>query len=165
LKRGDTLEWRDYSADGRSYDVRAVRSSRGGLQWAWLHCEGLTYTGRERGRFRWFREPAVKYPLYDRSRSANVRARGALGFEVVRDEAGAGTGAGTSPRQFRVWRTVTVPLYALVLLLGLAPAVSFGRRLRARARRNRGLCHRCGYDLRATPDRCPECGAVPGKSD
>ncbi len=44
----------------------------------------------------------------------------------------------------------------LVLSLGLLPVAI--RAARRRRRRARGLCPTCGYDLRASPIRCPECG-------
>jgi hypothetical protein len=44
--------------------------------------------------------------------------------------------------------------------VGLGVVVLLGRRDRRRVARHQ--CRECGYGLRATPDRCPECGAVPG---
>jgi hypothetical protein len=61
--------------------------------------------------------------------------------------------------QVLVW---AVPYYVIVLALSVAPVLLMLRILRARTahRRAHGLCLNCGYDLRATPERCPECGDV-----
>ena len=42
---------------------------------------------------------------------------------------------------------------ALVSLLCFSPH-------RRRKRKKLGLCLKCGYDLRASKDRCPECGTA-----
>jgi hypothetical protein len=52
------------------------------------------------------------------------------------------------------------PWWPFLLLPALLPFLAAARRLRGRFRTRAGRCRRCGYDLRATPDRCPECGSV-----
>jgi hypothetical protein len=55
----------------------------------------------------------------------------------------------------------SLPYWFIVLSFAAMPSIWTYRRLRPRPTRRRGYCSKCGYDLRATPDRCPECGAVP----
>ena len=57
-----------------------------------------------------------------------------------------------------VMHAVAVPWWVVVACSAAPPAVWLARHLRQRGRRGSGLCPRCGYDLRGTPDRCPECG-------
>jgi hypothetical protein len=58
-------------------------------------------------------------------------------------------------------RLIVIPYWFPAVLFAAAPAAWCWRRYRRGGRVVAGLCSRCGYDLRATPGRCPECGAVP----
>lgn len=81
--------------------------------------------------------------------TGSARRWSRLGFVIERD-GGTNTRGGVA----------IVPYWMLLLVGGLAV---FGRRLVwtpivRRRRRRRGLCQACGYDLRGSAERCPECG-------
>lgn len=64
-------------------------------------------------------------------------------------------------------RLAFLPLWTLVAITAILPlgtATGLTRQWLARRREARwGHCPSCGYDLRASPGRCPECGNVPTK--
>jgi hypothetical protein len=72
-----------------------------------------------------------------------------LGFHIARNAINAGDIYVVLPYWFLIIATAIAPLLVLIRLV-------FGKR-----RRVAGLCTKCGYDLRATPQRCPECGQEP----
>lgn len=54
--------------------------------------------------------------------------------------------------------SITVPWWLVAGILVSVPSFRLARWAKRWRRLRRGLCVTCGYDLRATPGRCPECG-------
>jgi hypothetical protein len=62
------------------------------------------------------------------------------------------------PKYTNRFSGISLPIWLIALCWGAWPVARWRR---SRARRHRlmqGLCPSCGYDMRATPVRCPECG-------
>ena len=62
-----------------------------------------------------------------------------------------------------VLTAIVVPTWMVAGPAAVLPALWLAGRLRRRRQKRAGLCSSCGYDLRASPDRCPECGVIPPK--
>jgi hypothetical protein len=91
-----------------------------------------------------------------RSRSL-FAARTYAGFAFEHDRPPANLTASA-----RAWShtMISVPYWFIALLSLPLPLLALSRWRRERRIAREGLCPVCGYDLRASPDRCPECGAA-----
>ena len=119
------------------------------------HPNNRSPAGPYKGRRSW--GASAVYPYQGGRPGAPVAFRFA-GFELT-------TGLRPNPKDpfRRHTAAMVVPIWALTLLTALPPAVFLVRRLRRRPLpAGARPCPRCNYDLRATPDRCPECGTPAG---
>ena len=102
------------------------------------------------------------YPVEPREDSPFINGQQfryrAFGFEIASYLPARGTVAANGANM-RFWY-VYVPHWFAVAVLALPPSLGLWRRWRRRRKIGAGLCPACGYDLRATPDQCPECGAA-----
>lgn len=72
----------------------------------------------------------------------------------------------TDPRWWRDrYFAVSFPHWFAVLVFGILPVRWYRQLRREQLKANRGRCAVCGYDLRATPNRCPECGTIPATEE
>jgi hypothetical protein len=97
----------------------------------------------------------------------NGRWRGEVGFTHIRGSP-SGLGLTDYSRRFLGFgsggrsdgtRFVNIPYWFPALCFAM-PAALTARGLWRRRPARPGVCRTCGYDLRASPDRCPECGTA-----
>jgi hypothetical protein len=144
--RNDRAYWLKpaVTKDGPGWDSRRITSDGGTLAFDWQVVP------------LWFRETRTQeaqsgswglhygtYPHEHRARSGRIWNR--MGFNYM----------------FQLAWYLEVPDWLLVGLFAASPIAKGYLYRRRRRRSHHGMCPFCGYDLRATPDRCPECGTVP----
>ena len=118
-------------------------SSRGALEIAWssrLLPSPLDLVAREAGERGWAWQVG---PGQDRH-TGMKRTSGFAWHYSIHDGRGV--------------RILHVPHAAVLLAAACLPALYVTRRVRSRRRPGAAHCQHCGYDVRATPGRCPECG-------
>lgn len=151
----NTFSWPRPHGQGTSIDEYAAASERG-ILWLRYHPNAWEddFNGAIKNRWDFDSWPAC----------------GTMG--VAREETWGRTGfiyEGFQTKDSRAGFYISCPHWFAVATSAILPAlwIQGVHRHRRRTRRIRlGLCLTCGYDLRASSDRCPECGtATPAKRD
>jgi hypothetical protein len=164
-----TYGWHTYWDDAavrRSHQfIRFVSFTRSGVQFRHLDDNaGVPVSGVASHTFTVdVQRPYTSVPL----RLALESATSYAGFRYASNDASIRRYPGVSQRTTE--RALLVPQWAIFLALSIAPAAWLYLRLlpllRRRHRQRHHLCQQCGYDLRGSSGRCPECGAPATRVD
>ena len=167
-----TLSWNRPSAESQRSDAEfvTVGSWPGRVVFA-----AVRVAGADARWFQWAASdtPSIRDPGLHLARGGWAYNRRATGRRPlfthhyrVRDASNPWT-TGNGGSALGTERSIAVPHWLLILLTAVAPLAwlrsDLARRHRCRRVRH-NLCPECGYDLRATPGRCPECGGVGGRA-
>lgn len=171
----DALKWRMSVAAGEPVQVRSITFYSG---WGCLEialARERIYVAAGTGIPAGFAYSTGKYPWHPRGTPLNAGwEREFAGFGAMHDwqpSAPAGLALPALPELGRLFvmkpvgwtessSALWVPYWFLMLVFAILPVRRFYLWVRTRRRRQRGLCERCGYDLRGSLDKCPECGVV-----
>ena len=151
VRSGRTLDmvgyhWWRYT--GHEYGF-GFTSGRGGLQIEWSHYRQSVPPERDR---RWTHFVRLN-PAY----AGTLPGRSPWHHPFSFDRYGSSTGADQVSE-------LVLPIWTFLFGFAILPTLWLFALLRTRRRAQSFHCSKCGYDLRATPDRCPECGTVPPHS-
>jgi hypothetical protein len=121
-----------------------------------MYCDYYFATRDGELAYIWFHQP-----------SASTRVRGRLHFyDYTGDNKRFGRGRWldydtTYAGGQLGWTEIIMPVWLPAILPMTAMGIWVLLLRRSRRRLGSGCCLNCGYDLRATPHRCPECGEAP----
>ena len=173
--------WARQQEPGKGWLLMAY-SGRGGVQLSWSHYDQhpdmfLESVPQAGSRFyHWVESDPVPAGTKEAGEVVQYRHSmggfGADGYSIVRQSIVGADGHLRGPNFRRELyqlpvvtttvstRRVWFPHAVLVASAGWLPLRWLGRWRRVRRRASLGLCSDCGYDLRASGNRCPECGRV-----
>jgi hypothetical protein len=146
------------------YRVDAIGGSRKNSRW---HIGLSSMKGAVSVNFttlnRPFAESSFHYYGGDPSRSISFPGMHQLGPFAYTDQT---TTYLPSSGLIRRDRVVEFPHWIILIATAILPAFGMRRGFRDRAKllASSHACSKCGYDLRATPTRCPECGHQPSQN-
>ena len=145
----DEVHYTRANPHSASNSVVVLTSARGTFALAVIHRPGSSTlpanpSGKPRAEWSHSAQKAETFVLWDAVAAMSMASQG---------------GGSSSVRSWNL----RFPQWPLIAVTALLPAIQQTAERRRPRRLEQLRCIHCGYDLRATPEKCPECGNVVGQ--